>query len=204
MSKAVNIAKFTLAFLVIAAGFAFIFGTLMGGGSSRGYDTLKGINTDPRSIFVQTILIETDTFTAQPALPKPGDQMSDADFASLLASADRLRAIENTSVRTPAMLVQHAETGSITIKLGDRVFDTAISPSVIETKHGSVLRIAIQIQRTDTDSSATPRELTFATAYTAAPGSTVVLDLAGLGLPGSRAMLALRTTLHDPTPTETD
>jgi len=204
MSKAVNIAKITLAFVVIAAGFAFIFGTLMGGGSSRGYDALKGINTDPRSIFVQVILIETDAITVQPALPKPGDQLSNADFATLVEETDRLRAVENTSVRTPAMLVQHAETGSITIKLGDHVFDAAISPSVIDTKHGSVLRIAIQIQRTDTDSSATPRELTFATAYTAAPGSTAVLDLAGLGLPGARAVLALRTTLIDPTPTETN
>lgn len=201
MSKAITLAKFTLAFVVIAGGFAFILGSLMGGGSSRGYDALKGINTDPRSILVQAVLIEADAITAQPAaLPAPGVQLTDAVFTGLLAEADRLRDAEGARIRTPALLVQHAETGSITVKLGDRIFDAAVSPSVIDTKHGPVLRVAIQIQRTDTDSAATPRELTFATAYTAAPGNAVVLDLADLGLPGTRAVLALRTTLFNPTP----
>jgi len=201
MSKAITLAKFTLAFVIIVGGFSLIIGSLMGGGSSRSYDALKGINTDPRSIFVQAVLIETDTNTAQlAALPEPGVQLNDAAFADLLAGVDRLRAAEGTRIQTPALLVQHAETGSITVKLGDRTFDAAISPSVIDTKHGPVLRVAIQIQRTDTDSTATPRELTFATAYTAAPGTALVLDLADLGLPGTRAVLALRTTLIDPTP----
>lgn len=205
MSKAINLAKLTLAFVIIAGGFSLIIGSLMGGGSSRSYDALKGLNTDPRSILVQAVLIETDASTAQlVALPAPGVQLTDAVFTSLLTEADRLRNAEGAHIRTPALLVQHAETGSITVKLGDRIFDAAVSPSVIDTKHGPVLRVVIQIQRTDTDSAATHRELTFATAYTAAPGNTVVLDLADLGLPGTRAVLALRTTLIDPTPKATN
>lgn len=202
MSKAISIAKFTLAFVVIAGGFSLIIGTLMGGGFSRSYDELKGINTDPRSILVQAVFIEIDASTAQPAtLPTPGALLTDAGFTELIAEVDRLRASEGARIRTPSMLVQHAETGSLTLKLDERAFDAVVSPSVIETKHGPVLRVAIQIQRTDTDSSASSRALTFATAYTAAPGSAVVLDLADLGLPGTRALLAMRTTLIDPTPT---
>lgn len=205
MSKAINIAKFTLAFVIIAVGFSIIIGSLMGGGSSRSYSDLKSINKDPRSILVQAILIETDANTAQPiAIPAPGTQLTDSAFAILFADVDSLRTAVDARVRTPALLVQHAETGSITIKLGDRIFDAALSPSVIDTKKGPVLRVAVQIQRMDSDSSATPRELTFATAYTAAPGSAVVLDLADLGLSGSRSVIALRTTLIDPTPTDTN
>jgi len=202
MSKAINLAKLTLAFVIIAAGFSFILGSLMGGGVSRSYDALKGLNTDPRSILVQAVLIEADDINAQPAalLPAPGSQLTEAAFNVLFTDADRLRDTGDARIRTPALLVQHAETGSIFVKLGDRSFDAAVSPSVIDTKHGPVLRVAIQIQRMDTDSAATPRELTFATAYTATPGNTVVLDLADLGLPGTRALLALRTTLIDPTP----
>ncbi len=201
MSKVTNLAKFTLAFVIIVGGFSFIIGSLMGGGFSRGYDEIKGINNDPRSIMVQAVLIETDSNNAQPgALPSPGTHLSDAEFTGLLTEADRLRVTGAARVRTPAMLVQHAETGSISIKLGDRTFDAAVSPSVIDTKRGAVLRVAIQIQCIDADSAATPRELTFTTAYTTAPGGTVVLDLADLGLPGTRAVIALRTALSDPTP----
>ena len=201
MSKAINIAKLTLAFVVIAGGLSIIIGSLMGGGSSRGYDKLQGINNDPRSIFVQSVLIETDAITAQlAALPSPGTELTNKDFADLLSIGDRLRDTEGARIRTPALLVQHRETGIVTVKLGDRSFDAEISPSVIDTKHGPVLRVAIRIRSTDTDSAATPRELTFSTAYTAAPGNAVVLDLADLGLPGTRAVLALRTTLIDPTP----
>lgn len=201
MSKAIHIARFTLAFVIIAGGLSLIIGSLMGGGYSRGYDEMKSINKDPRSILVQAVLIETDALAVQPdALPAPGAQLDDAAFSSLLAEADRLRLNESARVRTPAVLVQHAESGSITVKLGDQTFDAEVSPSVIDTKHGVVLRVVIQIQRLDTDSAATPRELHFATAYTAAPGGAVVLDLADLGIPGTRAVLALRTTLTDPTP----
>lgn len=205
MARLITLAKGTAAFLIVAVGGSIIFGILMGGGFSRSYDELKGLNTDPRSILVQGVLIEVDSAAAQPAaqpaaLPAPGSALTDAAFNGLLAEADRLRAGGAARVRTPAMLVQHAETGSITVKLGDRTFDAAVSPSVIDTKHGPVLRVAIHIQRIDTDSADTPRELTFATAYTAAPGGAVVLDLADLGLPGTRAVLALRTTMSDPTP----
>lgn len=199
MSKAINIAKFTLALVIIAGGFSIIIGSLMGGGYSRSYDELKGINKDPRSVLVQAVLIETDTVEPV-ALPAPGAQLTDTDFAGLITEAGNLRSSGVARIRTPAMLVQHAETGSISVILGDRTFDASVSPSVIDTKHGPVLRVAIQIQRADTDSSAAPRELSFATAYTAAPGSAMVLDLADLGLEGSRAVLALRTTLIDPTP----
>jgi hypothetical protein len=201
MARLITLAKGTAAFLIVAVGGSFIIGSLMGGGFSRSYDELKGLNTDPRSVLVQGVLIEVDSAAAQPAaLPAPGSALTDAAFNGLLAEADRLRAGGAARVRTPAVLVQHAETGSITVKLGDRTFDAAISPSVIDTKHGPVLRVAIHIQRIDTDSADTPRELTFATAYTAAPGGAVVLDLAELGLPGTRAVLALRTTMSDPTP----
>jgi len=206
MSKVITIAKLTLAFVVIAGGFSLIIGSLMGGGFSRSYDELKGINTDPRSILVHAVLIETDDITSSPvAFPDHGSHMTNAAFTDLLTKIEGLRAkADFPRVRTPSMLVQHAETGSITVKLGERVFDAAVSPSVIDTKHGPVLRVAIQIQRTDTDSAETHRELTFATAYTAAPGSAMVLDLADLGLRGSRAVLALRTTLTDPTPAESN
>jgi len=205
MSKAINIAKFTLAFVVIAGGFSIIIGSLMGGGASSRYDKMRGINTDPRSILVQAVLIETDAGAAQPvSIPEPGARLTDTAFNSLLSEADSLRAAGDARVRTPALLIQHSESGHITVKLGDRIFDADFSPSVIDTKHGPVLRVALLINRTDTDSSATPRELAFSTAYTAAPGNTVVFDLAGLGLPGTRAVLALRTTLSDPTPVTTN
>lgn len=201
MSKVINIAKLTLAFVVIAGGFSLILGSLMGGGYSSSSSGQKQINEDPRSIMVQAVLIEADPSEVQSlSIPSPGARLSDSAFNELRAEADRLRASEGAHVRTPAMLVQHAESGSIAIKLGDRAFEADVSPSVIDTKHGPVLRVALQIQRTDSDSSSTPRELNFATAYTTAPGSVVVLDLADLGTAGTRAVLALRTTLSDPTP----
>jgi len=200
MSKAINLAKLTLAFVIIAGGFSLIVGSLMGGGVSSSYDKMRGINTDPRSILVQAVLVETGADMPQPALPAPGARLTDAAFNRLLSEVDELRAAGDARVRTPAVLVQHAESGSISVKLGDRTFDADFSPSVIDTKHGPVLRVALQIRRSDTDSSQTPRELHFATAYTAAPGGTMVLDLADLGLAGTRAVLALRTTLSDPTP----
>lgn len=201
MSKVINIAKLTLAFVVIAGGFSLIIGSLMGGGISRGYDEIKGINKDPRSIMVQAVLIETDPGQEAPmTLPPTGAALSDGSFRELVAEADRLRVSGEARVRTPALLVQHAETGRVTITLGEHAFDAVFSPSVIETKHGDVLRVAMQIQRTDEDTSATPREMTFSTAYTSAPGGMMVLDLAGIGEAGSRAVLALRTTLIDPTP----
>lgn len=201
MSKVINIAKLTLAFVVIAGGFSLIIGSLMGGGISRGYDEIKGINKDPRSIMVQAVLIETDPGQEAPmTLPPTGAALSDGSFRELVAEADRLRVSGAARVRTPALLVQHAETGRVTITLGEHAFDVVFSPSVIETKHGDVLRVAMQLQRTDEDTSATPREMTFSTAYTSAPGGMMVLDLAGIGEAGSRAVLALRTTLIDPTP----
>jgi len=205
MSKTINIAKLTLAFVIIAGGFSLIIGSLMGGGVSSSYDKMKGINNDPRSIFVQAVLIETDANSTQPvSLPTPGAPLTDSVFNSLLSEADSFRATGDARILTPALLVQHAESGIITIKLGDRTFNLDVSPSVIDTKHGSVLRVVIQIQRFEMDSSETPRELNFATAYTAASGNTVVLDLAGLGLPGTRSVLALRTTINDPTPVATN
>ncbi|MDF1808791.1 MAG: hypothetical protein P1U42_03755 [Phycisphaerales bacterium] len=205
MSKAITIAKFTLVFVVIAGGFALIFGTLMGGGLSRSYDELKGINNDPRSIFVQSILIETDTNDEQlVALPALSTQMSGTEFSKLFDEVSRARSGNGAHIRTPALLVQHSETGSISVKLGDHTFNTAVSPSVIDTKHGPVLRVAIQVQRSDLDSATTTQELAFETAYTAAPGSAILLDLADLGLAGTHAVLALRTTLVDPTPTSSN
>ena len=201
MSKAINIAKFTFAFVVIAGSVSLIIGSLMGGGFSSRYNELKGINDDPRSIFVQAILIESENIVAEPIdFPEHGTQLTNSAFNDLLEEAGRLRAGDSALIRTPSMLVQHSETGSVSVTLGDQSFDAAVSPSVIDTKHGPVLRVAIEIRRTDTDSAATPREMVFATAYTAAPGSAMVLDLAGLGLPGTRSVLALHTTLIDPTP----
>lgn len=52
----------------------------------------------------------------------------------------------------------------------------------------------------DTDSSNAARSLAFETAYTAAPGSAMVLDLAGMGDAGTNARLAILTSLIDPTP----
>lgn len=203
MSKAVNLAKLTFAFVVIAGGFSIILGSLMGGGLSSSYDRVKGHNNDPRSIFVQAILVETDGMPADAlALPKPGAQLSNSAFAGFLEDANELRATESARIKTPSMLIQHGETGSINVTFGDHSFDATVSPSVIDTKHGSVLRVAIQIQRIDSDSAATQQELTFTTAFTSAPGSAVVLDLADLGLPNTRSVLALHTTLIDPTPTE--
>ncbi len=204
MSKAIPLAKFTLAFVIIAGGFSFIVGSLMGGGSfSRSYDAAKGINNDPRSILVQSVLIETEPGTMQPAaLPMPGESMNDNAFRELMTEADSLRTNNAAHVRTPTMLVQHAESGQISIKLGDRTFDAAVSPSVIEIKDKYVLRVAIEIRRNETDSSDTPRELVFTTAYTTAPGGAIVMDLADLGVPGSRAILAIRTSLINPKPTD--
>lgn len=206
MSKAINLAKLTLSFLIIAGGFSIIVGSLMGGGSSRSsYEKARGINNDPRSILVQAVLLETDTNGVEPAtLPAPGATLTDSAFNNLMSDADELRAAGEARVRTPAILIQHAESGSISVSLGDRTFDADISPSVINTKHGPVLRVALQIHRVDTDSSVTPRGLSFATAYTSAQGGAVVLDLAGLGVPGARSVLALRTTLIDPTPVATN
>jgi hypothetical protein len=201
MSKAIPLAKFTLAFVIIAGGFSFIIGSLMGGGLRSSYESMKGINDDPRSILVQAVLIESEASAVPLALlPSPGSQMNDAAFAELMSEAGNLRATNAARVRTPSMLVQHAESGSISVTLGDRSFEADVAPRVIKTKHGHVLRVALQLQRADADSSDTPRELVFTTAYTSAPGGAVVLDLGDVGQAGSRAVLALRTTLIDPTP----
>jgi hypothetical protein len=200
MARLITIAKGMTAFLIVAVGGSFIIGSLMGGGLSRGYDELKGVNNDPRSVLVQAVLVETDGPAGPAGLPAPGQVLDQAAFNALLTDADALRAGDAARVRTPAMLVQHRESGTISVKLGNRAFDAAVSPSVIDTKHGPVLRVALHIERSDTDSSDTARTLAFATAYTAAPGGAVVLDLADLGAPGTRAVLAIRTTLIDPTP----
>lgn len=200
MARLITIAKGMTAFLIVAVGGSFIIGSLMGGGFSRGYDELKGVNNDPRSVLVQAVLIETDGPAGPDALPVPGQVLDQAAFNALLADSKSLRAGDAARVRTPAVLVQHRESGTIAVKLGDRTFDAAVSPSVIDTKHGPVLRVALHIERSDTDSSDTARSLAFTTAYTAAPGEAVVLDLADLGAPGTRALLAIRTSLIDATP----
>ncbi|MBO6739118.1 MAG: hypothetical protein JJ916_04585 [Phycisphaerales bacterium] len=205
MSKAIPLAKFTLAFVIIAGGFSFIIGSLMGGGISRSYDAIKGINNDPRSILVQAVLIESDQTSAPIAsLPMPGETMDDNAFRALMTQADGLRSSGGAHVRTPAMLVQHAESGHLSVKLGDRIFDAAISPSVIEIKDKYVLRVALEISHAEVDSSQTPSELVFTTAYTTAPGGVIVMDLGDLGAPGSRALLALRTSMINPRPTPSD
>ena len=205
MSKAIPLAKFTLAFVIIAGGFSFIIGSLMGGGISRSNDAIKGINNDPRSILVPAVLIESDQSSAPiQSLPMPGESMSDTEFRELMSEADRMRTNGGMHVRTPAMLVQHAESGHLSVKLGDRTFDAAISPSVIEIKDKYVLRVALEFRRAEMDSSATPSELVFTTAYTSAPGGAIVMDLGDLGMPGSRSVLAMRTTLVNPKPTETN
>lgn len=202
MSKAINLAKLTLAFLIIAGGLSIIIGSLMGGGSSRSsYDKARQINKDPRSILVQTVLVEANASSVLPvSLPAPGQQLKEHAFNELLASVENFRETKDARIRTPAILVQHAESGIITVKFGDRTFEMDVSPSVIETKQGDVLRVAIQVSRFGVDSSSFPQEIHFATAYTSASGNSVVLDLAGLGIPGSRTALAIRTTLIDPTP----
>ena len=205
MTRLVTLAKGMTAFLIVAVGGSFIIGSLMGGGFSRGYDDLKGVNNDPRSVLVQAVLIEADqavpaTSPFDAGLPAPGETLDTGAFNALLANAERLRDGDAARVRTPAMLVQHRESGTVSVKLGDRTFDAAVSPSVIDTKHGPVLRVALRLRRADTDSADTARHLAFETAYTSAPGAAVVLDLADLGAPGARAVLALRTTLIDPTP----
>lgn len=201
MARLITLAKGTLAFLVVAVGGSIIIGTLMGGGFSSRSDSVKSVNDDPRSVLVQAVFVEADQAAgAAPELPAPGQSLDQAAFAALLAGAERLRAADAARVRTPAMLVQHRESGTVSVKLGNQTFDAAISPSVIDTKQGPVLRVALRLQRADTDSADTARHLLFETAYTAAPGAAMVLDLADLGAPGTRAVLALRTTLIDPTP----
>lgn len=205
MARLITIAKGMAAFLVVAVGGSFIIGSLMGGGFSKGYDEMRGVNTDPRSVLVQAVLIEADQPipSASPfdtGLSAPGQTLDEAAFRDLITRADGLRTGDAARVRTPAMLVQHRESGTISIKLGNRSFNAAVSPSVIDTKTGPVLRVALEINRADTDSSDTARSLSFTTAYTAAPGGAVVLDLTDLGGPGGRAVLAVRTTLVDPTP----
>ncbi len=205
MSKAIPLAKFTLAFVIIAGGFSFIIGSLMGGGISRSYDAIKGINNDPRSILVQAVLIESDQTSAPIAsLPMPGETMDDNAFRALMTQADGLRSSGGAHVRTPAMLVQHTESGHLSVKLGDRTFNAAISPSVIEIKDKYVLRVALEISHAGVDSSQTPSELVFTTAYTTAPDGVIVMDLGDLGAPGSRALLALRTSMINPRPTPID
>jgi hypothetical protein len=58
MARLITLAKGTLAFLIVAVGGSIIIGTLMGGGFSKGYDEMRGVNTDPRSVLVQTGLSE--------------------------------------------------------------------------------------------------------------------------------------------------
>jgi hypothetical protein len=201
MARLITLAKGTLAFLIVAVGGSIIIGSLMGGGFSSRSDYEKSVNDDPRSVLVQAVFVESDQAAGPgPELPAPGQSLDQAAFAALLTGAERLRAAGAARVRTPAMLVQHRESGTVSVKLGGQTFDAAISPSVIDTKHGPVLRVALRLQRADTDSADTARHLSFETAYTAAPGAAMVLDLADLGAPGTRAVLALRTTLIDPTP----
>lgn len=201
MSKSINIARFTLAFIIIAGGFSFIVGSMMGGGSSRVYDSVKGVNNDPRSILVEAVLLQVGSDSSMTyELPEAGVRLTDGAFEELVSEAMSVGMDSGVRVRTPAMLVQHGESGSITLKIGERYFEMDVTPRVIDLKHGSVMRVAMEINSMDTDSSAAKRELAFATAYTAAPGGVTVLDLAGFGEPGTRAVLGLRTTLSDPTP----
>ncbi|MBO6512781.1 MAG: hypothetical protein JJ974_02300 [Phycisphaerales bacterium] len=201
MSKAIHLAKYTFAFIIIAGGFSLIIGSLMGGGLSSSSKSRGGFNNDPRSVLVQTVLLETDASIPRPvSLPLPGSTMANTEFQELMSETESFRSIDNAHIRTPTMLVQHRETGHLMIEIGNSKFDASVSPSVIDTKNGPVLRVGIEILRSDKISGQTPRMLAFETAYTAAPGSAIVLDLADLGQPGTRSVLALRTTLIDPTP----
>lgn len=201
MAKLTTLAKGTLAFLVLAGGVSLIVGSLMGGGfSSRGYDDSKRANDDPRSILVQAVLVDSE---APLTLPAAGSAVSDRDFTKLLSDAESLRTTGAARVRTPAVLVQHAETGEITVEIDGRKFNAGFAPRVIDTKTGPVLRVAMRLIRTDADTSGSAEvanKLSFETVYTAAPGSAVVLDLTGLSSDGSASKLALRTQLIDPTP----
>jgi len=202
MSKAINLAKLTLAFVIIAGGLSLILGSLMGGGLGRSSDYAKGVNNDARSILVRTALIEADAGASMPAdLPAPGLPIDDRTFESLQLAARGPQAPDAPSVCAPAVLVQHAEAAIISISVAGQQFNATIAPRVIDTKHGPVLRVAIEIDRLDTDSSGAERKTAFKTVYTTAPGASIVLDLAGLGAPGSQAVLALHTSLIDPTPT---
>lgn len=204
MSKAINLAKLTLAFVIIAGGLSLVIGSLMGGGFSRS-DYAKGTNNDPRSILVRTVLIESDDSNAMPAdLPPAGSVIAGPKFESLQAAARAPKANEGLSVRAPAVLVQHEESAIIAIAVAGRTFNAIISPNVIDTKQGPVLRIAIEIDRSDADSAGAERDMAFKTVYTTAPGGSIVLDLAGLGVPGSHAVLAINATLIDPTPRPTN
>lgn len=201
MSKVTSLAKFTLAFVALAAGISFIVGSLMGGGYSRS-EYAKGSNNDPRSVLVRSILIESESPSVlPPELPAAGNAIDEQSFEALLQAARGPQDADKPAIRSPSVLVQHAETAIISIHVAGRVFEAKISPRVIETKHGEVIRVAIEIDRTDATSSGAERTVAFRTIYTTAPGGSMVMDLAGLGLPGSQAVLAIQTELIDPSPT---
>ncbi len=204
MTKTWKIAKFTLAFVIIAGGFSLIIGSLMGGGVSRGYDKIMGVNTDPRSILVQSVLIDAQSGAlGSMDIPEPGSMLNESSFNKLVSQSNLLRSADGAHVRTPSILIQHKETGTLYVTHQDQRFFTVLSPSVIDTKYGPVLRIALSVHRSESEEGSDDyQEFEFSTAYTSAPGGAVVFDLADLGVPGSRAMLAVRTSLIDPTPNE--
>ncbi len=206
MSKVTTLARFMLAFLIIAGGLSIIIGSLMGGGfSSRASEYVKGNNNDPRSILIRAVLIDAENGVPLPSgLPVSGRPIAAADFESLQKAARTEQASDGPAIRAPAVLVQHAETAAISIDLADRSFEAMFAPRVIDTEHGPVLRVAIDVAQSVADSSGAERQRVFQTAYTSAPGGSVVFDLAGLGRPGDQAVLALHTELVDPTPPPSD
>ncbi|MEM9374311.1 MAG: hypothetical protein AAGA55_11785 [Planctomycetota bacterium] len=198
MSRAFSHAKATFAFLIIAGGLSIIIGTLMGGGYGR---SGPAVNDDPRSILVRVLLVESDVPGTMPAeLPPAGQRIGDDALETLQRAAREPLVPDSFRIRAPTVLVQHAESATISVDVAGRQFGVIISPRVIKVRDGHVLRVAIEMERSDAASSGAPRTAVFQTAYTTDSGGSVVLDLAGLGVPGSQAVMALYTELIDPSP----
>jgi hypothetical protein len=191
MARLFTLAKGTVAFLIVAVGVSVIIGSLMGGGFSR-LNEYASLNDDPRSVLVHAVLVDGDAVGGTAG----GVTLDAAAFRALMERAGTMES--GVMVRSPAMLVQHGETGTVQVTDGVKTFAAGFSPHVIKTRTGPVIRLAVEIKQAETGEAA--RALEFATAYTAKPGATVVLDLAGMGADGNGLRLALRTELMDPAP----
>lgn len=183
-----------LLFCVLTAAFIGA-GLLMGGGSSRGYDSP---NDDPRTVMVEVLQVdrfgfaEDDTVYDELLGILNGDgeprMLTSAEFRQMLEIAARLPDDE-MEVRTLSLVAQHNETSTTTSKSSDMSEESfAIKPSVLDD---DILRLTVAITHAF-DDNATGAELVF----TIKDGTAVAVQtLAFRDYDTVSSILAIRATV---------
>lgn len=181
-------------FCAVTAAFVAA-GSLMGGGSLR--SSGKSVNTDQRTVLVETLLIE-----------RSGDSGSDPVFDDLLgvvhpagggrlltaAEFDKARGIASTLsagpgvLRMPALVAQHNETSRTTLVRASGTASLRITPSVLEE---CVVRVSMTISQ-DSGGESSETDLVF----TSRGGAALATETLALGGSGSvSSILLVRPTL---------